>query len=155
MDVDFSLVVRGTSGPGGTPCLAPVVICEGESNSFTSAGTTVIWVGTVSVSSDDFRFFVGGVPADEFGLWFYGDAPSNQPVGNGTLCVGGTLYRYAPVQSDFLGTLSFSLDLSTPPDPMGQVLPGSTWYFQYWYRDPAAGGANFNFSDAVAITFCD
>lgn len=31
--------------------------------------------------------------------------------------------------------------------------PGTTWEFQYWYRDPVAGGAGFNLSDAVSIDF--
>jgi serine protease AprX len=155
MDVDFSLVVRGTSGLGGTPCLEPVVICEGAPNSFSVTGTVVFTQGSVSVASNDLVFVMGGLPANEFGLWFYGTAPNNAPVGNGTICVGGSAYRLAPVQSDFLGTLNYALDLSSPPEPAAQVLPGDTWYFQFWYRDPAAGGANFNFSDALSITFCE
>jgi hypothetical protein len=38
--------------------------------------------------------------------------------------------------------------------PTGLVAPGSTWYFQAWFRDPAAGGAAFNLSDGLAVTFC-
>jgi len=37
----------------------------------------------------------------------------------------------------------------------GQITSGSTWNFQAWYRDPAAGGAMFNTSDALRATFCD
>jgi len=32
--------------------------------------------------------------------------------------------------------------------------PG-TYQFQFWYRDPAAGGAFFNLSDGVEVSFCD
>jgi len=32
-------------------------------------------------------------------------------------------------------------------------VPGETTYFQYWFRDPAAGGAAFNTSDALRVTF--
>ena len=36
----------------------------------------------------------------------------------------------------------------------GQVLEGSTWHFQCWYRDPQGpGGTGFNLSDAMAVTF--
>ena len=28
---------------------------------------------------------------------------------------------------------------------------GSTRNFQYWYRDSAAGGANFNLSDGLSV----
>jgi hypothetical protein len=34
------------------------------------------------------------------------------------------------------------------------VHPGDVRYYQCVYRDPAAGGAAFNTSDAVAVTFC-
>lgn len=30
-----------------------------------------------------------------------------------------------------------------------------TRHFQFWYRDPLAGGAGFNLSSALSITFCD
>jgi hypothetical protein len=33
------------------------------------------------------------------------------------------------------------------------VQPGSTRHFEFWYRDPAAGGANFNASNALTLTF--
>ena len=35
-----------------------------------------------------------------------------------------------------------------------QIDAGETWNFQFWYRDPSAGGAGFNFTDALSITFC-
>jgi hypothetical protein len=35
----------------------------------------------------------------------------------------------------------------------GQITPGSTWRFQCVYRDPAAGGANANTTDALRIVF--
>jgi hypothetical protein len=33
------------------------------------------------------------------------------------------------------------------------IQPGTSWNFQFWYRDPAGGGAGFNLSDAVMIPF--
>ncbi len=44
------------------------------------------------------------------------------------------------------------LDLASLP-PGGQVLPGSTWYFQYVFRDPAAGGTGVNTSSGLAVMF--
>jgi hypothetical protein len=48
------------------------------------------------------------------------------------------------------------VDFGSPPASTGPgaLTAGSTWYFQYWYRDPLAGGANFNLSDALGGTFC-
>jgi hypothetical protein len=35
-----------------------------------------------------------------------------------------------------------------------QITAGSTWNFQFWFRDPVAGGASFNLSDGLGVTFC-
>ncbi len=45
------------------------------------------------------------------------------------------------------------VDLANPRSPAGQILGGTTWSFQAWYRDPDAGGHLFNLSDGVRITF--
>jgi hypothetical protein len=51
------------------------------------------------------------------------------------------------------GDMIYSLDNSNPPAPSGQLTAGSTWNFQYWFRDPNTG-ANFNLSNGHSITFC-
>ena len=48
----------------------------------------------------------------------------------------------------------FPVDLTDLPAG-GDITPGTTWRFQWWYRDPAAGGAGHDFSDAVAVPFCN
>ena len=40
-----------------------------------------------------------------------------------------------------------------PPTAAGTMTPGSTWHFQAWFRDPAGGGAFFDLSDGLTITF--
>ena len=55
--------------------------------------------------------------------------------------------------ADAGGVLAYSVDLDDPPLPAGQILPGSTWKFQGWFRDPAAGGSFFNLSDGYSIAF--
>lgn len=49
--------------------------------------------------------------------------------------------------------ITHQLDNTMPPTPATQITAGSTWHFACWYRDPAAGGAFFNLSDALSITF--
>ncbi len=47
--------------------------------------------------------------------------------------------------------------MTNPPAPSGQVTAGSTWNYQFWYRDPPGGGggpAGFNLSNGMSITFC-
>ena len=34
------------------------------------------------------------------------------------------------------------------------IVAGTTYYFQWWNRDPAAGGAKYNFSDGWMAVFC-
>ena len=36
----------------------------------------------------------------------------------------------------------------------GIIVDGMEFNFQFWFRDPPAGGANFNLSDALSIQFC-
>jgi hypothetical protein len=51
------------------------------------------------------------------------------------------------------GDLIWPLNLNALPSGV-QIQAGQTWYFQAWYRDPAAGGANFNASDALEVPWC-
>jgi hypothetical protein len=53
-----------------------------------------------------------------------------------------------------MGNAVRSVDLASAP-VLGVITPGSTAYFQCWYRDPAAGGAAFNLSDGLSVTFCN
>ena len=58
---------------------------------------------------------------------------------------------------DFFGDVQYTLDWGAPPIGVsgnGQWIDGDIWYIQFWYRDPAAGGANFNFSDALEVEIC-
>ena len=51
------------------------------------------------------------------------------------------------------GSGSYLVDYASLTGP-GQISAGSTWNFQFWYRDPAGGGAGFNLSDGLQLTFC-
>jgi hypothetical protein len=35
----------------------------------------------------------------------------------------------------------------------GALVSGSTWFFQCWFRDTAAGGSNTNLSNGLRVTF--
>ena len=50
-----------------------------------------------------------------------------------------------------------ALDFTAPPTNAGggQINPGSTWNFQFWFRDPMGPGGNgFNLSDGLQVDFC-
>jgi hypothetical protein len=79
------------------------------------------------------------------------------PFGDGVRCAGGTTFRLLPALAiGATGAVQRPVDFTVAPQPNGQglILPGSSWHFQFWYRDPMAGGAGFNFSDALSAYFC-
>jgi hypothetical protein len=77
----------------------------------------------------------------------------NLAFGNGRQCVGGQITRYPLLFTDGSGNASYTVNNTAPP-ALGKVVEGSTWNWQFWYRDPMGGGAAFNTSDALSVTFC-
>jgi hypothetical protein len=124
------------------------------------SGALISSSGSTSISANTFTLDVSGAPSGQFGLFYYGPEQVQNPLGNGVGCVGpGALgfFRLSPPSLvDASGNASRLLDFGLPPADSGpgQIVAGSSWNFQYWYRDPAAGGANYDFSDALAVTFC-
>ncbi|MDP6539755.1 MAG: S8 family serine peptidase [Planctomycetota bacterium] len=126
--------------------------CISEPNSSGSAGE-ISATGSFVVGDNDLHLSAFGVAPSQPGLFYYGPNQVQFPFGNGFRCVGGTVVRLPVINSDFAGDAAYDPDLTNLP-PNGQITPGSTWNFQYWFRDPVAGGANFDFTDGVEIHFC-
>ena len=85
---------------------------------------------------------------------FYGNQQLAVPFGDGVRCVGGSTFRLRVTQASAQGWASHDVDFAHPPRPAGQIQAGSTWYFQFWHRDPAGPlGSGFNTSDALEIQF--
>ncbi|MAE45296.1 MAG: hypothetical protein CMJ86_00230, partial [Planctomycetes bacterium] len=126
--------------------------CTSSPNSV-GPGAVISYSGTAFVANNDLTLIASACPTSEFGIFFYGPGQISNPVGNGILCVS-QFFRLAPILTNSAGTAALSMDLTSPPDPAGQIDAGETWNFQFWYRDPSAGGAGFNFTDALNITFC-
>ena len=131
--------------------------CSSLPNSF-GAGARIGWAGSASVAANDLDLLVTGAVPGTSGIFFYGPQRAAVPFGDGLRCVGGGFVRISPpVVADPLGAVGRALDYTAPPmgGGAGQVAPGVTWNFQYWYRDPAGpGGSGFNLSDALAVAFC-
>ena len=115
--------------------------------------------GLPSVSRNQFDLVANGAVPNTIGLFFYNGGQQQLPFGNGYLCVGGgapAIYRLGPpTVSNGSGTAVRTLDFDAAPAASGPgaIHPLATWNFQYYFRDPAAGGASFNLSDAISITF--
>jgi len=137
------------------------VYCSTASNSV-GAGALISAFGSFNISDNNFLLSTIGLPAIEFGLYYYGPEQIFVPFGDGFRCVGDGatgVFRVNPPQlSSVFGDLTRQIDFTQPPANMGNpgwIAPGTTWNFQCWYRDPGGpGGTNFNLSDAVSVLFC-
>jgi hypothetical protein len=110
--------------------------------------------GTASVAANDLVLVVDDAPKRTLGRFLYAPvAGTPKPFGDGVLCLGGTTYLLPIVTTSAAGGAASFPDLTSPPQPGGLVTPGSTWSFQFLYRNAAGGASGFNLSDGVSITF--
>ncbi len=133
-------------------CSSPVNFCVGAPNS-AGPGAVMDWQGSTSVAANDLTLVSWGVVPNQFGLFFYGSGQQQTSLGNGFLCLGGSLYRLPALQADALGQAMWGLDLGNLPSG-GSIAMGETWNFQFWYREKASAGGGYNFSDGLQVLFC-
>jgi hypothetical protein len=127
---------------------------EVESYCFAGANSTGIGArighqGGPSVAISNLVLTARNVPSLAHGIFFYGPSKLLVPFGDGYRCVGGGILRLPPVTASPQGNVAQKLQIG------GVLVPGSTWNFQFWYRDskgPLQSG--FNLSDALTATFC-
>jgi hypothetical protein len=157
--MDSTTVVPGD--PAGLDALlfrhdvAPVGIaryCFSAPNSV-GPGARIDWSGFASRSQNAFAVSVSGCPPGTSGLFFYGPTIQIAPFGNGWRCVGGSLFRLGVQTVDAGGGAVRPVRFDLPPADAGPgaLLPGSSWNFHFYYRNPAGGGAGFNTSDALHV----
>jgi len=136
-------------------CLTPSSYCTVSPNSVGS-GAVIGFSGTASLSANNLELIVFGCPANKPALFFYGPTQISQIFGNGVRCAGGAINRLQPQSTDSIGFATQLLDLNAAPFNAGTGAAGVgvNHNFQFWYRDPAAGGAAFNTSDGLSVTYC-
>jgi subtilisin family serine protease len=133
-------------------CGSPTNFCSTAPNSV-GPGAVMNWSGTQSISSNDLVLIASGAPPSTSGLMFFGTNAIQVPFGNGFRCVGGTVVRMPVITSNGFGDAVQPVDLMHLPQ--GKVVaPGDQRLFQFWYRNPAGGGAGFNLSDGLSVVFC-
>ncbi len=130
----------------------PSRYCQSAPNSSGDAAG-IHFVGTTSISANDLTLEAGPAPTGVSGIFFYGSSRVEVPFGDGFLCVGSPQYRLGVTSTDGVGFALQSFDATAPPSAGGQVTAGSRWYFQFWFRDTAAGGAGFNTSEGLVVDF--
>lgn len=137
--------IEDPSGPGDSYCVS-------APHSDSPSGAAISALGSQSVAANDLILRAWPAPQGQPGIFFHGSAQTQLPFGDGFRCVDANLLRIGPPAfSDLSGAIVIPLDNTTPAG--AGVVAGATRHFQAWFRDPAAGGANFNFSDALSITF--
>lgn len=117
----------------------------------TGSAAIISGSGSASVAANNLVLAAGPVP-NQTGIFYYGPMTMQQVFGNGFRCVGGIVSRL-PVTLASGNIMVTALDNTDPPNASGQITVGSTFHFQAWFRDPAAGGALFNLSDGLTVTF--
>ena len=142
----------------GADCAGEIAMgCEATANT-AGGGVQLSLSGGTSLSSTSARLlWWGGIPGQP-GVIFYGPDAISLPLGDGVRCVGGAPVRRLrpPITFDLFGTAEYILDYQAGPLGAGPatVMPGSTWHFQLWYRDPSSQGAGHNLSSSLMLTFC-
>jgi len=135
-------------------CGGSVNYCTAAPNS-TGVGAVISHTGSRSISANTFALACAHLPVNSTGAFYFGDSPASAPFGNGFRCVAGIVVRLRPyVTASAAGAVVIPIDFTAAP-VAGVITPGSTKYFQFWYRNPAAGGAGFNLSDGLSVTFCN
>ncbi len=113
--------------------------------------------GSASIAADDIVLTISGVNGGTVGLVAVGTSTGSAPVGDGQLCLGGTLARLPIYQADGTGTATFGPNgviAGVASSPIGTPTAGQTWYLQSFYRDIGGPcGTNFNFTNALSITW--
>ena len=126
-------------GSLGTNYCTSTANSTGSEALIAAAGSTSIMPGDVTLSSQP-------VP-NQSSIFFVGDAADQVPFGNGFRCASTGIIRLDLVQGSgnvATGTLD--------PNLIG-VVAGQTSFVQHWFRDPFGGGAFFNTSNGLCITW--
>lgn len=108
--------------------------------------------GSLSFADDALAMQSWNLPPGNVALVYFGTAPASTPFGNGIRCVGGQTLRLSPGLASADGVLETPVSLDPSGLPATLLQPGAPVWFQCWFRDPAAGGAAFDFSDSVRVT---
>jgi hypothetical protein len=138
---------------GGPSCGDQGATCTSNANSSGGVGD-LGFSGSCVIGDANFTLTASSVP-NNAGLFIYSNGSIDIPFGDGRLCVNGSagILRLYPLTFATGNATSNTIDLGNPPSSAGQITGGTTWYFQHWHRDPGFGSAQFNLTNAHAISF--
>lgn len=133
--------------------------CSSPANS-TGAQGVMTASGSAVAASNNLVLNASSLPANVFGQAVVSLTKGSQTVGQGTLCLGGSIGRYNGPGDIFVtdaqGMASYSPDLTQTPQGSGfvSIMAGETWNFQIYHRDVTSGGQQTsNFTNALEVYF--
>ena len=131
------------------PCFSDAY-CTSTPNSSNFSASLVVG-GDLSLTGPGAMLWAFQCAPQRPGIFFYGTHPANMPLANGRLCIDpfSGIHRMHAMWTDQDGVAFYSLDFPNLP-----FTSDTTYYFQYWFRDPAGGGTGSNLTDAVRVRFC-
>ncbi|TDJ65793.1 MAG: hypothetical protein E2O39_17490 [Planctomycetota bacterium] len=143
-DISLTQIANGNCLPIGTNYCA--------STSTSLGGPSVISAtGSPSIAANDLVLSANFLPAQP-GIFIAGPSMAQIPLFNGFLCVAPQgLQRFATVNNPAGGVITEAVDYGSSAAGGLNVVAGSSYFYQRWNRDPAAGGGFANFSDALEI----
>lgn len=137
------------------PCGNPGSTGHGCANSAFGLGGQLTAVGIAAVSSDSLRLHATRIVPGQPSLFLQGTTAvsggSGLAFGDGLRCAGGSVVRLQVAMAGETGTASTTAILSS----VGNVAPGSTRFYQAWYRDPVSGpcGTGRNLTNGLRIVW--
>ncbi|MCY2958894.1 MAG: matrixin family metalloprotease [Planctomycetota bacterium] len=135
----------------GPTCPLAFNSCFTSPNSVDAVGAVMGYAGTQSIAANNLVLLASGCPPNASGIFYYGSTETFTVFGNGYRCVGSPVFRLGILQVNLFGDAIYNLNQNALPGPISS---GQTKFFQFWYRNPAAGGAGFNLSDSLGVPFC-
>jgi hypothetical protein len=128
--------------------------CQSSMNSF---GTFALMsnVGSLALVDNTFGLMCTGASQipQSWGMFTFGTQQFNAPFGNGFLCVSPFPPGIYKMPTQHLGTGTVVRTMTTHPADFSLFTAGSSWNFQFWYRDPNQLPARFNLSDGLHVQF--
>jgi hypothetical protein len=138
----------------------PQNYCLSATNS-SGSDARIGWSGSISIGANNLVLDVQGANPQRSGFFLTSTSESAVRLGSifdppsGFECLGHRPhFRVGPfVRTDAAGAARSPFDAQHPDSGPGTVTPGSTWNFQFVYRDPAGLNLHSNRSDALSVTF--
>ena len=150
-------VIDGNETLNVTLSDAGTVYCDETQNPNNAAD---IAIDTVDSTAGSIHVLLSNGPANQFVYLLVGNGSNvvnNPPGTKGSLCIvgGSCLGRYdkdvAQINTGGMYDVDIKNALSNPCQGGVNIVPGATWNFQFWHRQPM--GTPSTFSAALSVTF--